>query len=73
MAERFFAPHPYAYPIVGSTENLKNPQLSEMRKFFEKYYVSGNMGLILSGDFKAEEVLPVLEKNILKNKKRRCT
>jgi len=62
VAERFFSPHPYAFPIVGSTENLKNPKLSEMRKFFEKYYVSGNMGLILSGDFKAEEILPVLEK-----------
>jgi len=69
VAERFFNPHPYAYPIVGSTENLKNPQLSEMRKFFEKYYVSGNMGLILSGDFKAEEVLPVLEKTFSKIRK----
>jgi predicted Zn-dependent peptidase len=61
VAERFFSPHPYAFPIVGSTENLKNPRLSEMKKFFEKYYVSGNMGLILSGDFNSEEVLPVLE------------
>ncbi len=59
--ERFFAPHPYAYPIVGSTENLKNPKLSEMRKFFQEYYVAGNMGLILSGDFNTEEVMNVLE------------
>jgi len=59
--ERFFAPHPYAYPIIGSTENLKNPKLSDMRKFFEEYYVAGNMGLILSGDFYPEEILPLLE------------
>lgn len=59
--ERFFAPHPYAYPIVGSTENLKNPKLSEMRKFFRDYYVAGNMGLILSGDFNSDEVMSVLE------------
>lgn len=61
MTYRYFYPHPYAYPIVGSTENLKNPRLSEMRKFFEEYYVASNMGLILSGNFHSEEVLPILE------------
>ncbi|MDF9828798.1 M16 family metallopeptidase [Parabacteroides sp. PF5-6] len=62
LTERYFHPHPYAYPILGSTENLKNPRLSEMRKFFDTYYVASNMGLILSGDFQTEEILPVLEK-----------
>lgn len=61
VTERYFYPHPYAYPIIGSAENLKNPRLSEMRRFFEKYYVASNMGLILSGDFRSEEVLPILE------------
>ena len=62
LLARYFAPHPYAYPIIGSTKNLKNPRLTEMRKFFEEYYVASNMGLILSGDFETEAVLPVLEK-----------
>lgn len=62
LLARYFAPHPYAYPIIGSTKNLKNPRLIEMRKFFEEYYVASNMGLILSGDFDTEAVLPVLEK-----------
>lgn len=61
ITERYFYPHPYAYPIIGSAENLKNPRLSEMRRFFEKYYVASNMGLILSGDFHSEEVIPILE------------
>lgn len=62
ILERFFKPNPYAYPIIGSSENLKNPQLSQMRNFFEEYYVAGNMGLVLSGDFNTAEILPVLEK-----------
>lgn len=62
LMEVYFHPHPYAYPIIGSTENLKNPRLSEMRKFFEEYYVSTNMGLILSGDFDTRQALPVLER-----------
>nr|WP_234999317.1 M16 family metallopeptidase [Parabacteroides chinchillae] len=61
LTERYFYPHPYAYPIIGSTESLKNPRLSEMQKFFETYYVGSNMGLILSGDFDAKTVLPILE------------
>ena len=60
---KFFYPNPYAYPIVGSTENLKNPKLSDMKRFFRDYYVAGNMGLILSGDFDPEEVIPVLERS----------
>jgi predicted Zn-dependent peptidase len=62
VLERFFEPHPYSKPILGSAENLKNPKLSEMQTFFEDYYVAGNMGLILCGDFHADEVLPILEK-----------
>jgi predicted Zn-dependent peptidase len=60
--ELYFYPHPYAYPIIGSAENLKNPRLSEMRRFFRKYYVANNMGLILSGDFDAEKALRIISK-----------
>lgn len=52
----------YSENIVGTTENLKNPRLGQMREFFEKYYVASNMGLILTGNIKAEEALPVIEK-----------
>lgn len=62
LMARYFGPHPYAYPIIGSTKNLKNPRLTEMHKFFEDYYVASNMALILSGDFDAQQVIPILEK-----------
>lgn len=60
VTERVFAPHPYQYPIIGTTDHLKNPQLSEMMDFFDKYYVAGNMGLILCGNFKSEDIIPVI-------------
>lgn len=62
LMARYFGPHPYAYPIIGSTKNLKNPRLTEMHKFFEDYYVASNMALILSGDFDAQQVMPILKK-----------
>lgn len=60
---RVFAGTPYAYPIIGSTENLKNPNLADMQRFFEQYYVAGNMTLVLCGDVPdAETMRPMLER-----------
>ena len=58
--ERALKPHPYQYPIIGLTEHLKNPSLSDMEQFYKNYYKAGNMGLILSGDFDSEKVIPVI-------------
>ncbi len=60
--ERFFKPHPYQFPILGNTENIKNPNLAEMQKFYKQYYVAGNMGLILTGDIDTEKILPIIKK-----------
>ena len=57
-----FKGHPYEYPIIGSTENLKNPRLQDMEDFYRRYYVAGNMGLMLCGDFTAEGIEPLLER-----------
>ena len=62
ITSKFLAGTPYAYPIVGSTENLKNPKLSDMEAFYKKYYVASNMGLILSGDIRVDDLKPLLER-----------
>ena len=62
IMDKAFAGTPYQYPIIGSTENLKNPQLSKMREFYTKYYVGNNMGLVLAGDVCADSIMPLLEK-----------
>lgn len=60
VEQHIFAPHPYQYPVIGISEHLKNPRLSEMMNFFNKYYVAGNMGLILCGNFNTEEIIPII-------------
>ena len=55
-----FKTQPYAYPIIGSTESLKNPRLSDMAAFYKKYYVASNMGLILCGDITPDSTLTAL-------------
>ena len=52
-----FKDQPYAWPVIGSTESLKNPRLSDMEAFFKKYYVAPNMGLILCGDITPDDEL----------------
>jgi predicted Zn-dependent peptidase len=55
-----FPGHPYARSIIGLPEHLKNPQLSQLIKFYEDWYVAGNMALILAGNIKTAEILPVI-------------
>lgn len=62
MLKNIYGGSGYSEQIIGTTENLKNPRLSQMREFFEKYYVASNMGLVLTGNIKAEEVLPVIKR-----------
>ena len=50
-----FGDHPYSRDVIGLAQHLKNPQPSQMQRFFNTYYVANNMTLILVGDFKTSE------------------
>lgn len=54
-------PHPYAYPIIGNTEALLNPDLGEMKSFYKKYYVPSNMEIILTGPLPKKGLNSLLE------------
>jgi predicted Zn-dependent peptidase len=53
--------HPYRNPIIGTVKDLKTPSINKMMKFYKEYYVAGNMGLILIGDFVSDEVIPYIK------------
>jgi predicted Zn-dependent peptidase len=55
-----FAGHPYARSIIGLPEHLKNPQLSQLNKFYHDWYVPQNMALILVGNVKTSEILSIV-------------
>lgn len=58
MNALLFPTHNYGQQTtIGTIEHLKNPSLVEIRKFYNKYYVPNNMALILSGDFKSDEMI----------------
>lgn len=46
---------------IGTINDLKNPSLVEIQKYFDKYYVPNNMGVIMSGDFNADELIKKID------------
>jgi predicted Zn-dependent peptidase len=53
--------HPYRNPIIGVVKDLKTPSINRLTQFYKDYYVAGNMGLVLIGDFVADDVLPLIK------------
>lgn len=63
LFSNLFQKHNYGLQTtIGTVEHLKNPSLVEIRKYFNKYYVPNNMGIILSGDFNPDEVIAKVDK-----------
>lgn len=48
--------HPYARPIIGLPEHLKNPRLSKLIEYYNEWYTPENMVLILVGNVNAKQI-----------------
>lgn len=46
---------------IGTIHDLKNPSLTEIRKYFNDYYVPNNMGIIMAGDFNPDDVIKKID------------
>ena len=62
ILKNIFQGHPYARSVVGLGDHLKNPQLSKLIEFYNKWYVPGNMALILVGNVKTQDVISIAGK-----------
>ena len=58
-----FEKHPYGTQTgIGTIEHLKNPSITEIKKYFYKYYVPNNMAVCMSGDLDYTETIKLIEK-----------
>ena len=63
LLDGLFPNHQYGQQTtIGTIPHLKNPSLTEIRKYFNKYYVPNNMAICLSGDFDYDETIRLIEK-----------
>jgi predicted Zn-dependent peptidase len=62
LNQNMFKGHPYGtQTTLGSVEHLKKPSLTNMYKFYKKYYVASNMALVLVGNFDSDKVIPIIK------------
>ena len=58
-----FPHHPYGkQTTLGKPEHLKNPSITNIRTFFETYYVPNNMVIAMAGDFDPDVVIRIIDK-----------
>jgi predicted Zn-dependent peptidase len=57
-----FQAHPYHRPTVGWTADLNSFSATDAQTFFEEYYIPSNMVVVVVGDVKAAQAMPLIEK-----------
>ncbi|MCQ2111519.1 MAG: insulinase family protein [Bacteroidaceae bacterium] len=58
-----FKNHPYGLQaIIGTSEHLKSPQISAIKKQKATYYVPNNVAICVSGDFDPDQFVEIIEK-----------
>lgn len=67
MFEKLFPTDPYGtQTTIGTVEHLKNPSITEIKKYFNTYYVANNMAICMSGDLDYDSTITMLEKQFSK-------
>lgn len=54
--------HPYATPVLGNSESIKNITRQEMQAFYKKYYVARNAVVAIVGDVSRAQAETLVEK-----------
>jgi predicted Zn-dependent peptidase len=56
-----FPTHTYgSQTTIGTVEHLKNPSITEIKKYFNTYYAPNNVAICLSGDLNPTETIRIL-------------
>ncbi|MDQ4139226.1 MAG: insulinase family protein, partial [Bacteroidota bacterium] len=63
LLEGLFQKHQYGtQTTIGTIEHLKNPSITEIKKYFDAYYVPNNMAITMSGDLDPEQTIRIIDK-----------
>ena len=58
-----FENHPYGkQTILGSGDHLKNPSITNIKNYFNTYYVPNNMAICMAGDLDPDATIAILTK-----------
>ena len=58
-----FPTHPYGtQTTIGTQEHLKNPSITNIKNYFNKWYRPNNVAICMAGDFNPDEVIAIIDK-----------
>jgi predicted Zn-dependent peptidase len=61
--ETLFPTHQYGtQTTIGTIEHLKNPSITAIKNYFDKYYVPNNMAIAMSGDIDFDKTIRLIDK-----------
>jgi len=62
LLEGLFPNHPYNTDVIGLPQHLKNPSITNVKKYHDEWYVPNNMAVILCGDFDPAKTIKIIDK-----------
>ncbi len=63
LLNKLFPNHPYGQQsVIGTQEHLKNPSITNIKQYFQKWYVPNNTAICMSGDFDPDKVIRIIDK-----------
>ncbi len=58
-----FEKHPYGtQTVIGTIDHLKNPSITEIEAYFDKYYRPNNVAICISGDIDPTNTIKLIDK-----------
>lgn len=61
LFEGLFPHHPYGtQTVLGTQEHLKNPSITNVKKYHDQWYVPNNMAIVMAGDFDPDNALDII-------------
>ena len=63
LMAKLYPTHPYGtQTTIGTQEHLKNPSITNIKNYFNKWYVPNNVAICMAGDFNPDEVIAIIDK-----------
>ncbi|MER2996565.1 M16 family metallopeptidase [Pontibacter populi] len=63
ISAALFPTHQYgSQSTIGTIDHLKNPSITEIKKYYNKYYVPNNMAIAMSGDIDFDQTIRLIDK-----------
>ena len=63
MGKKLTPTHPYGtQTTIGTQEHLKNPSITNIKNYFNKWYVPNNVAICMAGDFDPDRTIAIIDK-----------